>query len=134
MSTVALTPEQRRLIERREIGRCTSQAQRWTGPTSSLGPTCTNVYATYSSRSRSLDFRCRKASAARKPRSFGFCQSCLMNRRMRGKYSAYHGDERVKVGRSQTEVVRECLKRGLTDDEYDVFVIEPQSRESEDVG
>jgi hypothetical protein len=57
----------------------------------------------------------------------------LKDRGMRGKYTAYHGHERVKVGRSQTEVVRECLERGLADDEYDVFIIEPQSPEAEKV-
>jgi hypothetical protein len=57
----------------------------------------------------------------------------LTDRGMRAKYIAYHGDERVKVGRSQTEAVRECLKRGLADDEYDVFIIEPQSLEAEEV-
>ena len=47
--------------------------------------------------------------------------SLLKDRGMLGKYIAYHGDERVKVGLSQTEVVRECLTRGLSDDDYDVF-------------
>ncbi len=52
---------------------------------------------------------------------------------MWGKYIAYHGTERVKVGRSQTEVVRECHRRRLSDDEFDAFIIEPQSPESEEV-
>jgi hypothetical protein len=57
----------------------------------------------------------------------------LRDRRLGGKYVAYHGDERVKVGRSAVEVIRECIRRRLSDDEYDVFVIEPQSRDPEDV-
>ena len=57
----------------------------------------------------------------------------LKDRRLRGKYVAYHGDERVKTGRSEIEVIRECLRRGLSDDKYDVFIIEPQSREPEEV-
>jgi hypothetical protein len=57
----------------------------------------------------------------------------LKDRRLRGKYVAYHGDERVKVGRSEIEVIRECLRRRLSDDEYDVCVIEPQRPEPEEV-
>jgi hypothetical protein len=57
----------------------------------------------------------------------------LKDRRLRGKYVAYHGDERVKIGRSELEVIRECLRRRLSDDKYDVFVIEPQTPEPEEV-
>jgi hypothetical protein len=57
----------------------------------------------------------------------------LKDRRLRGKYVAYHGDERVKVGKSDVEVIQECVARGLADDEYDVFIIEPQSREPEEI-
>ena len=57
----------------------------------------------------------------------------LKNRRLRGKWVAYHGDERVKIGRTQTEVIKECNRRGLETDQYDVFVIEPQSQEPEEV-
>ena len=37
----------------------------------------------------------------------------LKDRKLRGKYVAYHGDDRVKIGRSEVEVIRECLRRGL---------------------
>ena len=57
----------------------------------------------------------------------------LRDRRLRGKYVAFHRDERVKVARSDSEVIRACLDRGLADDEYDVFIIEPQSSEPEEV-
>ena len=57
----------------------------------------------------------------------------LEDRKLRGKWVAYHGQERVKVGRSETEVLRECLRRGLQPDQYDVFVIRPQSPEPEEV-
>jgi hypothetical protein len=39
----------------------------------------------------------------------------------------------VKVARSEARVVQECLRRGLSDDQYDVFLIAPQSREPEEV-
>ena len=57
----------------------------------------------------------------------------LNDRRLLGKYVAYRGDERLKYGRSEIEVIRDCLRRGLTDDEYDIFVVEPQSAEPEEI-
>ena len=57
----------------------------------------------------------------------------LKDRRLLGKYVAYRGDERVKSGRSEIEVIRDCLRRGLTDYEYDVFVVEAQSSEPEEI-
>ena len=57
----------------------------------------------------------------------------LKDRRLRRKWVAYHGDERVKIGRTQTDVIKECNRRGLETDQYDVFVIEPQSPEPEEV-
>lgn len=57
----------------------------------------------------------------------------LKNRRLRGKYVAYHGDERVKISRSEVDVIRECVRRGLRSDQYDVFVVRPQSPEPEEL-
>ena len=57
----------------------------------------------------------------------------LKSRRLRGKWVAYHGNERVKIGRTQTDVIKECNRRGLDVEQYDVFVIEPQSQEPEEV-
>jgi hypothetical protein len=57
----------------------------------------------------------------------------LKDRRLRGKWVAYHGDEQAKIGRTQTDVIKECNRRGLKSDQYDVFVIEPQSPEPEEV-
>lgn len=57
----------------------------------------------------------------------------LKDRSLLGRYVAFRGDERVKIGQSEVEVIRECLRRGLTDDEYDVFVVEPQSSEPEEI-
>lgn len=57
----------------------------------------------------------------------------LKDRRLRGKYAAYHGNERVKVSKSETEVIRECLRRGLKREEYDILIIEPQSPEPEEI-
>lgn len=57
----------------------------------------------------------------------------LKDRKMRGKRIAYRGDERVKVGKTEEDVIRECIRRGLKSDEYDVFVIEPQSPDPEEI-
>ena len=57
----------------------------------------------------------------------------LLDRKLRGRFVAYQGDERVKIARSEPEVIRECLRRGLRPDQYDVFVIRPQSPEPEEV-
>jgi hypothetical protein len=57
----------------------------------------------------------------------------LKDRKLRGRWIAYRSGERVKVGRAETDVIRECNRRGLRGDEYDVFVIEPQSPEPEEV-
>ena len=57
----------------------------------------------------------------------------LKDRRVRGKWVAYRGDEPVKIGRSEADVIRECVRRGLKPDQYDIFVIRPQSPEPEEV-
>ncbi len=57
----------------------------------------------------------------------------LKDERLRGKWVAYHRDERVKIGRRQRDVLKEIVRRDIPEDEYDVFVIEPQSREPEEI-
>lgn len=57
----------------------------------------------------------------------------LQDRKLHGRFVAYHGDERVKIARSEPAVIRECLRRGLRPDQYDIFVIRPQSSEPEEV-
>jgi hypothetical protein len=57
----------------------------------------------------------------------------LKQRRLRGRYVAYHGNERVGISRSEIDVIRECVRRGLQSDQYDVFMIRPQSPLPEEV-
>lgn len=52
----------------------------------------------------------------------------LKDKRNHGRWVAYRGDERIAIARTQVELIRECLRRGLRDDEYDLDVIEPQAR------
>ena len=42
-----------------------------------------------------------------------------------GKWVAYHGDERIGFGRTETELYDECFRRGLTRDDFVVGRIEP---------
>jgi len=37
------------------------------------------------------------------------------------KWVAYHGDELIGVGRTQTELYHKCLRRGLKEDEFVVM-------------
>jgi hypothetical protein len=57
----------------------------------------------------------------------------LKDRRLQGKYVAYHGDEQVGIARDDAPLIRECLRRGLKRDEYDILIIEPQSPEPEEI-
>jgi len=38
-----------------------------------------------------------------------------------GKWAAYHGDDFVGVGRTETDLYQECLRQGLKDDEFVVL-------------
>ena len=42
-----------------------------------------------------------------------------------GRWVAYHGDERIGFGRRETPLYQECLRRGLSSDEFVVCVVEP---------
>ncbi len=49
----------------------------------------------------------------------------LENRRLRGQWIAYHGDERVGIARDEITLLRECIRRGFADDEYYIGMITP---------
>jgi|SRR5947209_7321635 len=51
----------------------------------------------------------------------------LSQKKLCGQWVCYHGDERVGIA-TYEELIRECLRRGLRDDEYDLHVIEPRAR------
>jgi hypothetical protein len=44
-----------------------------------------------------------------------------------GWWVAYHGDERIGFGKSQRKLYHECLRRGLTDDQFLVTGILPDA-------
>ena len=41
------------------------------------------------------------------------------------QWVAYHGDQQIGFGRSQTALFQQCLDRGLKDDEFVVRSVEP---------
>lgn len=56
----------------------------------------------------------------------------LGDARWRGKCVAYAWDERIAIADSCTELIRECLRRGLADDEFYLGVIEPAAAVDEE--
>jgi hypothetical protein len=42
----------------------------------------------------------------------------LTNRRLRGQWIAYHGDERIGIAPDARALLGECVRRGFRDDEY----------------
>jgi hypothetical protein len=52
---------------------------------------------------------------------------------LRSKWIGYHGNERIGIAAKEELLIRECLRRGLKREQYDLFVIEPQSREPEEI-
>jgi hypothetical protein len=57
----------------------------------------------------------------------------LKEPRLRGKYVAYHRDERIGIAADDEPLIRECLRRGLKREDYDILIIEPQSPEPEEI-
>ena len=49
----------------------------------------------------------------------------LKTKKNRDKWVCYHGDERIGIANDDVPLIRECLRRGLTDDVYDLFIIQP---------
>jgi hypothetical protein len=57
----------------------------------------------------------------------------LKDERLLGQSIAYYRDERVGIAPSDEPLIREINRRGISDDEFDLFVIRPQVREPEEV-
>ena len=69
----------------------------------------------------------------RSQEAFGRDLPELLKKR-RGQWVAYHGDERIGFGRTETQLYQECFRRGLTDDEFVVRIVVPQWEEDIDFG
>ncbi len=48
------------------------------------------------------------------------------DQRNKGLWVCYHRDERIGIG-SYEQLIRECVRRGLSENEYDLEVIEPHA-------
>jgi hypothetical protein len=57
----------------------------------------------------------------------------LKDESLLGQCVAYCGDERIGIAPSDEPLIREINRRGLQDNEFDLFVIKPQGREPEEV-
>jgi hypothetical protein len=51
----------------------------------------------------------------------------LKNKRNVDKWVCYHGDERIGIAASDEPLIRECLRRGLPNDQYDLLIIRPRT-------
>jgi AcrR family transcriptional regulator len=49
----------------------------------------------------------------------------LQNRRLQGRWIAYHGEERIGIARNRDKLLRECFRRGFADDEYYIGMVSP---------
>src|SRR5262249_46365450 len=134
MPRTGLTPEQRRLIE---------EAGDRPGPLEDPGRHQAYVLIRADGYERIRDALEPTRSIVDRPVPEGVRRSqegffrdllrLLQDRRLHGGFVADHGDERVKIARSEPEIIRECLRRGLRPDQYDVFVIRPRTPEPEEV-
>jgi len=52
----------------------------------------------------------------------------LRNKRNRGRWVAYHLEERIGVAADEVKLVREIVRRGIADDEYYLGRIEPDDQ------
>jgi hypothetical protein len=50
-----------------------------------------------------------------------------------GQWAAYHCDELIGTSHSRDELIREVNRRGIGAEDFDLFVIAPQSRDVEEV-
>jgi hypothetical protein len=52
--------------------------------------------------------------------------SLISDPSLRGKWVAYHGDERIGIASDDEPLINECRRRGLTVDDYIIDTIEPK--------
>lgn len=57
----------------------------------------------------------------------------LTRKRWRGRWVLYQGNDQVGMSRNPQKLLRECSKRGMSEDEYYLGVIEPHPEEPEEI-
>jgi hypothetical protein len=130
---VSLTPEQRQLIE-----------QAGTEPVRLTDPETNDAYyllkAEVYERFRDViqpkpvaDLEIPEGIRRSKEAFLSDLPALLGDRKLARQWVAYHGDERIGIARTQEELIRECLRRGLKDDEYYVDMILPYPIAPEEV-
>jgi hypothetical protein len=133
MTTVALTPELRQAVE--EAG---AQPVRLEDPESHRTYVLLDEDDSHRLRSpgqtKQAPFPGIPEGILRSQDAFFHDLAELLNdESLRGQRIAYHGDERIGIAPRAEPLIRECVRRGLREDQYDLFVIEPQSREIEKI-
>lgn len=58
--------------------------------------------------------------------------SLLADRRLKGKWVCYHGERRVSLGADYHELIRECVRRGIPEDEYVIERVTPEAGSEEE--
>jgi hypothetical protein len=57
----------------------------------------------------------------------------LTRKRLRRRWVLYHGDEQIRISRPPDKLFRECVKRGLRNDEFYLGMIAPHPSEPEEI-
>ncbi len=131
---IELTPEQRQAVEHGEAVRVVDSATR-----DALVVVRAEVFARIASGTQrasekpplEIPPRIRRSQEAFRRELPGL----LRDRRTFHQWIAYHGDQRVGISSTAESLQRECLRRGLQDDEYYIGWIDASELlDEEDVG
>lgn len=133
MTTITLTPEQLRIVE--QAG---DQPVRVENPRNRrtyllVEEAAQDSESTPDEAGPSSDFDIPEGIRRSQDAFFRDLPELLKDESLRGQWVVYHGDERIGFASKKRPLIEECLRRGLKRDEYDVFVVEPQSREPEEI-
>ena len=133
MNTISLSPEQHRLIDQAGDGPVRIEDSETHQAYVLMRA---DVYERYCDAVETTsDDQTRVPEGIRKSQEAFFrdLPELLKNRRLRNQYVAYHGDERIGIAGDDTPLIRECWRRGLNRDQYDILIIEPQSAEPDEI-
>jgi hypothetical protein len=125
MTTITLTPEQLQLVE--QAG---DQPVRVKDPKSRRTYLLVEEAAPDEAR-RSSDLGIPEGIFRSQDAFFRDLPELLKDESLRGQWVIYHGDERIGIDPDDEPLIRECSRRGLKRDQYDIFVMEPQPRVEE---
>jgi hypothetical protein len=133
MSTITLTPEQLDVVEQAGDQPVRVEDPRNHRTYTLVEEACPGSRAAPDGTGQSLDDGIPEGILRSQDAFFRDLPELLKDESLRGMWVIYHGDERIGVATKMRPLIEECSRRGLKRDEYDVFVIEPQSREPESI-